>query len=223
MKLFQLTFIIIGILTCQIIEAKSLALRDLNLYGDGLNIEGGIIPRYALGENQIWANICFVLDRPLLNRLDLDEITKENPYRLKEASLPNYNEPQAALVQALILKYYIENAHRICGIEEENLAHIIVQVHRNSSGPSHLDLLENFIKGFLQKHQPTLISSRVYQLGNCILELRHGYASNDLNDYEGADVVISISLVAGLHEDWDSGTALIPKNLFLLICVAWLL
>ncbi len=183
------------------IEAKIEPIERLGVYGDGLNMEGGLIPRRSLKDHQIWANVCFVLDRPLIDKTDLDEITASNPYRLKESSIPGYNECRAALVQALIMKYYLA---------KQNYGHIILNVHRNSSGPRHLDDLETILIKCLDEMDIHKAGPRKFQCGSTTLELQSG--TKNLSGYEHADVVISISLVAGFNPEWPAGTAIIPSK-----------
>ncbi len=183
------------------LEAKVEPIERLGVYGDGLNIEGGLIPRRSLKSHQIWANVCFVLDRPLIDKTDLDEITADNPYRLKESSIPSYNECRAALIQALIMKYYL--AKQDCG-------HIILNVHRNSSGPRHLDDLETILIKCLGEMDIHKIAPRKFQCGSTTLELQYG--TKNLSGYDHADIVISISLVAGFNSEWPAGTAIIASK-----------
>ncbi|NGX57961.1 MAG: hypothetical protein K940chlam3_00862 [Chlamydiae bacterium] len=177
-------------------------LSNLHQYGDGLNIEGGVIPKRVLKPDQIWVNFGFVLDRPFHNQTDLDEITMVNPYVLKESSLPDYNEPQTVLVQAQVLRYYLT--------QFEKPKNIRVHVHRNSSGPAHLDLIERIIETCLWDLEPMRIGERAYKIADNLVTLSHGAMTHF--DFEDADIVISISLYAGIHTDWESGTPIVPEE-----------
>ncbi len=175
-------------------------LSNLHCYGDALNMEGGLIPKFALTKEQTWANICFVLDKPLIEQKDLDEITAENSYTLKESSILDFNEPQAVLVQSLILDYYLKS---------KKPQHIMVNVHRNRSGPAHLDQLERMLQ---LQYQPKALGDRRYQIGAHTISLCYGTILDFAERFKEADVVFSISMVAGLNQKWKSGTPVLPEQ-----------
>ena len=96
-KLFCLFFCFFG---CMHAGIKEYPLEDLKNVADGLNIEGGSVCNY-LGEGQLWANLCVVLDRPFADGMEWQEITALNSFPLKETSILSYNEAQVNLAYGL--------------------------------------------------------------------------------------------------------------------------
>ena len=210
--------IIVSLLCVGGLFGIEIKLSDLPKYGEALNIEGGVIPRFRLTEKQLWANLCFVLDRPLHDQKDLDEITDANSYPLKESSISEFNEPETLLATALTLKFYVENTHSITQMDDDEKATLMVQIHRNKSGPPHLERIVSIIEDLLpelelkkesgDKHQAIYVSEK----NQCTVKLCHGYDAASLVDFEGADLVLSISLAAGLDPELKSGTILLPAR-----------
>ena len=180
------------------IEAKEYALEQLGIFANALNIEGGRVARDKLRDDQIWANLCVVLDQPLCTGEDLDVITRENPYPLKESSLEAFDEDRANLAYYNILRYYLQHAHAIAGKEKSHTVRIMVQVHRNSSGPTHIALLKKLVAQILA--EPCIEVSWVY-----------GAEPLSLEKYVLQDIVISISMVAGLDHSSTSGSLMLPS------------
>lgn len=206
------------------IEAKEeFPLDQLMYFADGLNIEGGTIAKDYLKGNQIWANLCVTLDRPFHDGIDWNQITQSNYYPLKESSILAYNEAKVNLAYALILSYYLKFAHTLTGKMQDQEVKIILQVHRNTSGPGHLEL----VKRLLDRCFPDLCKIKFKETNNFKHELfsykilennvQIAFCYGNLPEflgkagkYENADIVISFSLVAGLHPEWESGSLLIP-------------
>lgn len=192
-------------------EVISMPLTEVWHYGDALNIEGGFIFKRHLQREQIWANLCFVLDRPFFDGVELKEITQKNSYPLKEANILAFNEHKAALATALVLKYYITEGHHLAALSDGEQARVVVQVHRNSTGPAHLDFLKKLFDLMGLKAEEISKTGKGQSLTfpeyRVALELRSGVLPVD---FEDAHIIISISLAAGLHPDWESGTVLMP-------------
>lgn len=195
-------------------EVISEPVSEIWQYGDALNIEGGLIPQRHLRKDQIWANLCFILDRPFYDGVELKDITRKNSYPLKEANIMDYNERRAALATAITLKYYITQTHTLKSLSDMDQSHIIVQVHRNSTGPAHLRFLKNlielmefnFVDGGVTDKGAQLLIFPQYKV---VMELRHGVIPTT---YEDADVVLSIGVAAGIHPSWKSGTVMVPHR-----------
>jgi hypothetical protein len=191
-------------------------------------IEGGRIPRQYLQKGQIWANLCIVLDRPFEDGMEWQQLTDSNPFSLKEASITSYNESQVNYAYAMIMHYYITHSHEISNKANEENVKMVVQVHRNRSGPRHIELLEQLLlqcypelDGVKQVvHSSSKYELFSYRFSNLNLEVTFCYGSTserlrelaELGKYQEADVVLSFSLVAGLHPAWPSGSMLIPVN-----------
>jgi len=183
-------------------------MKELSRFADGLNIEGGVIPSQHLREGQIWANVGFILDRPFDNCVDLDELTQANHYPLKEASIRDYNEPQAALVQALAIRYYLLYGRELFG----RPIRMAVHVHRNRSGPLHLRVIERLIETCLEDLGPDKIADRHYQILGHDVTLSHGTLRPFSEEFGDIDVILSISLFSGFHPRWISGTPALPEH-----------
>lgn len=195
---------------CSLWGGETDLLSHLSHYGDGLNIEGGLIAKDQKKEHQVWANIGFILDRPLIEKRDLDEITKENTYLLKESSLLEYNEPQVAMIQALVIKYYIENGHLITNKNRDEPVRMVINVHRNRSGPAHIELLERLFQVCFTDLKK--IDYRKYATKKMVITLSYGTLVDFSDEFEDADIILSLSLFSGLNQAWSAGTALLPET-----------
>lgn len=211
-RIWTIIFCVVGVFSQAVAEVMLQPLEELCLYGDALNIEGGLIAQRCLQENQVWANLCFILDRPLHDGVELREITKKNVYPLKEANITSYNERRAALATAAVLKYYIECAHSVVSLDDCDYAKIVVQVHRNSTGPMHVRFLRKLIglmgletldRGVTSDGAQLLVFPR----SQVEMELRYGVQPTH---YESAHIVLSIGVAAGLNSNWESGTVMLP-------------
>jgi hypothetical protein len=200
-------------------------LNQIHLVADALNPEGGTIAQKYLQPHQVWANLCVVLDRPFQDGIEWDELTRNNQFPLKEASLLNYNEAQVNLAYAAILNYYITKAHKIAKKNVDDEVKLLIQVHRNTSGPKHLKLLESL----LTYCYPELVGEKYTADQTCKQELfGYHFTENkvlaqfcfgtfpeylgDMGKYKDADIVLSFSLVAGFHPNFPSGSLLIPTE-----------
>lgn len=201
-------------------QGQDQPLNEIYQYADALNIEGGTVWQ-RLNPNQKWVNICYILDRPLLNGVDLAQITKKNEYPLKESSIEEYNEPQVNYNTATILHYYIQNAHQIAKRPKEETTNIVVQVHRDTSGNKHFKLIEKLLlEGYPddenQKIPPfkkahNSLATYYYPKYNTQIDFRKGARDDSLNGFENADIVISVSLAAGLNPSLQSGMMVVPR------------
>lgn len=195
-------------------------LSSLHNFVDVLNIEGGRIPKEKLRKNQCWANVGFVLDRPFQDNIDFDEWTNSNIYPLKESMIPSYNESQVHFAICSILTYYMQHAHAIAQKNSDQIVTIIVHLHRGTSGIKYLNLLEELLSSYYapawkkmvpQKDAPRNVAFS-YRYSNVIIEFRYGYQLETLNNYESADIVISLSLVAGLNPSLQSSDIVMAQN-----------
>jgi len=199
---------------------KSYPINQLKNYFDALNMEGGIIPANRLNSNQVWASLCLILDRPFETGIDLIELSEKNKYALKESSLLDYNEPKVNLTYVIFLNYYISNAHKIADKDLDKKVKIVIQIHRQASAKKHFKLLEGLLstcfpslKGIKQPNttnKKEIICFYDYPELNTRVEYCFGYLP--LDNYDEADIVLSISMAAGLNPNFESGTILIPET-----------
>lgn len=209
-----------------ILMADEFPLNQLKEIADGLNIEGGTIYQKYLRREQIWSNLCIVLDRPFETGIEWQELTNTNPFPLKETAILDYNEAQVNFAYATVMHYYITHAHKILKMPDHRTAKILIQVHRNTSGPLHIELLEQLLcQCFPElekiKQIPDDFSKSKYELSsyffpekNVQVDYCFGAAPENLGEqgrYCNSDIILSFSLVAGLHAKWKSGSLLIPK------------
>lgn len=184
---------------------------DVGNYSDGLNIEGARIPSLALKASQLWANVAFVLDRPFIDAEDWEELTQKSTFPLKESSMPYFNERQMALVQVTVMKYYFKHLHELVGKDKSETAKIVVQVHRGISDKPHHDQLEADLRLVFPRLEITKNGYRHPDF-NVEVEKRSGYKLDTLTGYEGADLVLSLSLIAGFRQSQPMGTAVVPTQ-----------
>lgn len=218
-----LKFILYLLLTCRGMLSADFQIptNELKAISDGLNIEGGL-PALALKEGQIWANLCVILDRPFNDGLDFDEISSTNTYPLKESSIVSYNEAQVHYAFLTAIYYYITHAQRITQKHDQERVKVTVQLHRNSSGANHLKILEELMSiAFkatpymkLENLNTEKNTQFVYDYPDCqvVVDYRFGYSSEDLNNYQGQDIVLSLGLASGFRSDWPSGTLLMSEK-----------
>jgi hypothetical protein len=223
-KVVRIVFFLLTVIA-RGLTAEDFPLSQLKLFADGLNIEGGTIYDKYLRQEQIWSNLCIVLDRPFEDGIEWQELTNTNTFPLKEAAILDYNEPQVNFTYATVMHYYITNAHRILDKPLNQVAKILIQVHRNTSGPRHIELLEELLcqcypdlKKVKQKND-TLSEYELFSYFfpniNVQIDYCYGVAPENLGEqgkYSEVDIVLSFSLVAGLHPDWKSGSLLIPDQ-----------
>jgi hypothetical protein len=208
------------------LAADELPLNHLKFVADGLNIEGGTISHKYLQPGQVWSNVCVILDRPFEDGVEWQELTNANIYPLKEASIHDYNEAQVNFGYATIMHYYITHVRQITDKSADQKATVLIQVHRNTSGPCHLELLEQLLcqcypdlakiklESNPSKSKYELFSYFFPDL-NVQADFCYGVHPENLGDlgkYEDKDVVLSFSLVAGLHPEWESGSLLVPQK-----------
>lgn len=212
----------------QVLNSVELPMNQLKWVADGLNIEGGRIPSQYLEKGQIWANLCVVLDRPFEDGIEWQQLTNLNPFPLKEASLLDYNEAQVNLAYVSLMGYYMEHAHQIVHKPDNQTVKILIQVHRNTSGPRHIELLEQFllecypewrgIKQYLHSSSKYALFTYLFPNKNVEVNFCYGSTPDKFEElakegkYREVDIVLSFSLVAGLHSNWTSGSLLIPEK-----------
>ena len=209
-------FIYLLLLFPFLIHSESIELASLSKFADALNIEGGRIPTHSLKENQLWANICFILDRPLNGSSELSDLSRNNPYPLKEACIHEYNEVQINYCIMSVLDYYIRNIHEIAHTEDQTPPVITFHIHRNSSGKKQMEI----VSGMLDLLYPQRVKVKTTESKewarywipsqNTTLSMRYGYNFEDFEHYEDSTLVISCSLAAGLNSEWPAGTILLP-------------
>lgn len=207
--------------------AAEFPLNQLKKIADGLNIEGGTIYQRYLRQGQIWANLCIVLDRPFEDGVEWQELKNSNNFPLKEAVVLDYNESQVNFTYATVMHYYITHAHQILDKPTNQIAKILIQVHRNTSGPRHTELLEQLLCECypdIEKIKQTTVSlskskyelfSYFFPNMNVQVDYCYGVAPENLGTqekYNDKDIILSFSLVAGLHPEWKSGSLLIPDQ-----------
>lgn len=205
------------------LESKNYPLNRLRDHADGLNIEGGIIPLLKLKPTQRWVNLGVVLDRPFEDGIEYSEWAEKNAYPLKETSLPSYNEAYVNYVYATVLKYYIDHAHNLSNKPNEQLAKIIVHIHRGKSGPAHIELLTKILTDCFPNLKSETVKNKskdnsalvtYHYANNTEIEFRYGsgFIPEVCGIFDDADIVISLSLVAGFNPKLNSGDIVIPKT-----------
>lgn len=199
-------------------------INEVHKFADVLNIEGGLIAQ-KLNENQKWFNVATVLDLPFIDGVELEQLTTNNKFYLKESSIADYNELQTYFMHASLIKYCIDNAHKISNKTSDDKVGIIVQIHRGSSGIKYLKILEKIIEGIFpdfsefKKIESSYFNEQfAYKLPSKIsVSFRYGYEPKHYTDIQEklcidncCDIFISISLVAGFNKQLKSGDIVAP-------------
>ncbi len=201
------------------LNSEKFQLNQIHKWADVLNIEGGTIPK-KLNKNQKWFNVATVLDKPYIDGIEFDFMSKNKKFDLKESAINDYNELQNYFVHITLLKYCIDNAHILSNKKNNENVKIVVQVHRPKSGIKYINLLNEIIcKAYPEFNSYKKLPGKlplevfIYELPNNInINFRYGSAPQTLNDYEDVDIVISISLVAGFNPNLKSGDMVIPTK-----------
>lgn len=206
-------------------ESLNLRTSKLGKLGDydvvAANIEGGVpgyrfrvaggwkskamYKRYPEG---IWANLCVVLDRPLITGKTLDAVTsgsKAAEYALKESAIEEFNEQRVNLAYLLILKYYISFAP----------LKITCQIHRGSSAKHQIAVIKKLLSESYGSRYYEVSENTVRVtngLGVATIVFRNGYKIDDCDHYGDSDCVISLSMVCGLEYGLPSGSLLLPDK-----------
>lgn len=203
-------------------QSSTLLLHQLHTLGDAFNIEGGT-PFLKLNKHQIWLNLAVVLDRPLVDGKTLHEITTHNPFSLKESSIETYNEAQVNLAFTLITLHYLQHGHTIMKKAPEQDMHLVLYIHRNSSGKKQVKLFQSLIQAAIdknnivknlepKKNSPSIMDVWYFPEYKTTLEFRIGYEDYMIGNYEDCDIIFSFSLVGGLNQKYPSGSLLIPEQ-----------
>src|SRR5262249_4067663 len=121
--------------------------------------------------------------------------------------------------------YYIMNVHELSKKSVEQTAKILIQAHRNTSGPKQIELLEtllsscipelDYIKVVASKECKNELFSFLYPRMNAEVIFCYGSypeTLGKLGKYDNVDIVLSLSLVGGLNPDWESGSMLISRK-----------
>ncbi len=203
------------------VRALPVSVSNLYQYADALNIEGGIIPSQKKFPNQIWANLAIVLDRPTITGETLDAISNKNNYKLKEASILEYDEHKVNLAYSAVLDYYINNTRRLSKKNNVQIPKLVIYIHRLSSAPAHLNLIEKLLSPYIKSQalvklpacnpNPNYLSSYFYKKNDILVEFRKGYQGKYLSQDRKTDVILSLSLAAGLNPNLSSGSLLVPE------------
>jgi len=217
-------FCFFSLFLSQLAIAEDFPMKDLHKFADALNIEGGDICRKYLCKNQAWANICVVLDRPFYDGIEWQVLTDNNIFPLKEASILEFNEAQVNFFYVTMMNFYKQNAHAIANKPKKEIARILIQVHRNTSGLAHVALLESLLLECYPQIacEKILHSSTKYQLfsyyypeSNVEFVFCYGVLADNLGaigKYSDCDIVLSFSLVAGFNSEWKSGSFVISES-----------
>lgn len=201
-------------------KGQKVNLKKLSeLYGiDGCNIEGNTIAQRYLDQNikLLWVNLCTFLDFPLAEKKaklhSAVDITKElrtisdvttewinhgDSYVLKEHIIHEFHYKRNDYTILMILTWYIDHASELTGKEHPI---IVVHTHRGGSGVIQNGLLEEFLFEYYNDNVPVKIVFRV------------GYIKDTLIPIENVDIHISLSLIMGLNELYESGDILVPTR-----------
>jgi hypothetical protein len=199
-------------------------LDSLRTFGDGMNVEGGSVAHKYLNERQIWANVCPIMDHPFVNGVEFRHIKEKNIYSLKESSVEGYNEPQVNYAFVEIVHYYLTNGHCIVQKTPGETLNVVVQMHRNSSGPKHLTLLTQMLVACYPELRINEEGKSSFVYEHVVWQLPEinvraiFYFSDDpkflgeAQKYVAADIVVSLGLCGGLNPQYGSSTLLVPSS-----------
>ena len=163
---------------------------EISKFGAGLNIEGGF-PKRDLPSGAKWVNPTLVLDRPLVDHINFDEIVRTNPFPLLENAIPEINERQMLATYLIMLNYYISNA---CELTNKENPVIVIHLHQDENCKPLIQILQEFM------NELNLLK------GNITFETdKPNYQAMNHGKYE-CDILISLSQCAGLDPNVPAGS-----------------
>lgn len=191
--------------------AQTLPLNEIYKFADGMNIEGGRMMKNFAKDNQIWLNLCVVLDRPFIDGVEWKELTEKNTYPMKEASILDYNEARVSYCYLTIMHYYIKQAHTLIKKQDECVK-INIHVYRGTTGPKQIALLKELL---FKAFNDISIDDDEYFLNdeNVKISFSYGTMKKPLvqeKQLVSADINLTFSLMVGLNFENKSGTLVIP-------------
>lgn len=203
-------------------KKNTIPLQYIGLCGDGFYIEGGKLGQ-LINPNQKFLDLCMPLDRIFIDGQALEEITKNNPYPLKESSILNYNEHQVYLALLLIIDYYKKS---------QPGKKMLIQIHRHSSSFPFMDIFTEILTSYYKKNEGSTdyISRKnwisragwpadpknhgfpAFTFSNGFyLEFLNGYEDNTLLPTPEFSYVFSLSWMGGLKPFDLPGTLTLPS------------
>lgn len=181
---------------------KYLSASKLSYLAPGLNIEGGN-PARDLNSNSIWACLCVVLDRPLIDNISFDNVmasVKKNNYPLLENAIPNLNEKQMFSQMLCTALYYVEL------MIKKSLTYLTIHVHQ--------DIIAKNLITIFDSHFKKLMDNIGIKYENLVINYRTDtghYLKTSVNN-DKIDVLISFSQCAGLDANLEPGSMLVPNE-----------
>lgn len=170
----------------------------------GLNIEGGR-PYHDLikhSPDAKWINLVLVLDTPLTDNINFNDIFSNNKYPLLENAIQKINEHQLLSIYLAIISYYFDNAKNIFPFQEK--IKIMIHLHQFPSCQPLIEIISQYLK------MVTIdLSIEMTNIFYDFITDTPTYQET-LPDYEKVDILISLSQCAGLDENIPAGELIIP-------------
>lgn len=171
----------------------------LSQFGDVINIVGGRISQ-NIQQQQIWSNLCYIDDSASLTNLT------------KPVQEANYQ--QLNYLISTVIKYYITNAHQIAAKSVDDEVNIIIYLHRDSNAPKHIAQihysLANYYPMLKQNNINTINITKKFKFDKVNFEYRYGYLPHSLVNYEPADIILSISPVVSVNDQFNVKHVMVP-------------
>eukprot|EP00386_Alphamonas_edax_P012215 GDKI01038235.1.p1 GENE.GDKI01038235.1~~GDKI01038235.1.p1 ORF type:complete len:605 (-),score=201.06 GDKI01038235.1:240-2054(-) len=208
--------------------AEGLWESELHQVASCLNIEAGK-PHFALvktGEDKKWFNLDVIVDRPFVQEMTLEEITKiakEKGYKLKESAIDGFSDAQANHAYLLVTSYLIDNVRKIAQVGDDEVARVTIQVHRKSSAKPHIELIIAMLQAFYAGHSIETGEFEVtdgqkfrttFALPDQKVEVVfcNGWDDEDFTGYEDTHVLFSLGIVLGLAHELPSGSCVVTDT-----------
>ena len=217
LKRFKLLFIIYFISSAAfgteynyIDGVKTISLKELPQYADGVQLEGGWIYQKKLRADQKYANVSIVWDLPF-NGLEASEAFSHGNEKFRESRITKYNEHQAIHLMASLARYYLKET------KPGQKTVFLFYMGKNSS-INYFDIIERVLK----KYDPTLIFERTDDSGTKLGVLRDQegrsmefithYCWLSSKSFQDASTVVGFSWNGGFNPKYQSGDAIIPTQ-----------
>jgi hypothetical protein len=189
---------------------NTIQVKDLPLYADGVQLEGGWVAQKQLRSDQKYANVSVVWDLPLKG-LAASEAFAYGKEKFRESRIAAYNERQAIHLMVSSVRYYLKET------KPGQKTVFLFYVGKKTS-VNYFDLIERVLK----KYDPSLVFEKNNDSGTTIavlhdpegrcMEFITHYSWLSSKSFQDASTVVGFSWNGGFNPDYQSGDFVIPTQ-----------
>ncbi len=189
---------------------KTIQMKDLPQYADGVQLEGGWVYQKKIRPDQKYANVSVVWDLPL-NGLEATEAFARGNETFRESRIATYNEHQVFHLIASLTRYYLKET------QPGEKSVFLFYIGKRSSL-----LLFEIVERVLKKYDSNLIFDRDDHAGTRIgvvrdqegrsMEFITHFCWLSSKSFQNASTVVGFSWNGGLNPEYQSGDMVIPTQ-----------